>query len=140
MKRGFTLVELLVVVAVIGILASIVLVSVGGGTTRAKDTRIISDLNMIRTAAEVIRVADGNYVNVVNNSDINTLMADMTAQNATAILRTGNAAGYCVEATMAGGKWGCVNSGLTIVSNCTNVTSCAGANNGTPTNIACACP
>ena len=87
MKRGFTLVELLVVVAVIGILASIVLVSVGGGTTRAKDTRIISDLNMIRTAAEVIRVADGNYVNVVNNSDINTLMADMTAQNATAILR-----------------------------------------------------
>ena len=138
MKRGFTLVELLVVVAVIGILASIVLVSVGGGTTRAKDTRIISDLNMIRTAAEVIRVADGNYVNVVNNSDINTLMADMTAQNATAILRTGNAAGYCVEVTLPGAKWGCVNSGLAIRTDLTSAPGCAGNNaTGVPTNIYC---
>jgi len=137
MKRGFTLVELLVVVAVIGILASIVLVSVGGGTTRAKDTRIISDLNMIRTAAEVIRVADGNYVNVVNNSDINTLMADMTAQNATAILRTGNAAGYCVEAKLPGGKWGCVNSGLAAIFDGANSPLCNGTTNSTPNSISC---
>ncbi len=46
-KRGFTLIELMVVIAVIGILASIVLVSVNGGRAQARDAKRVEDLQSI---------------------------------------------------------------------------------------------
>lgn len=44
---GFTLVELLVVIAVIGILASIVLASISGGRAQARDAKRVEDLQSI---------------------------------------------------------------------------------------------
>lgn len=49
---GFTLVELLVVISVIGILASIVLVSFTGSQKQARDTQRRSDLKQYQLALE----------------------------------------------------------------------------------------
>ena len=49
---GFTLVELLVVISVIGILASIVLVSFTGSQKQARDTQRKSDLKQYQLALE----------------------------------------------------------------------------------------
>lgn len=51
-QAGFTLVELLVVISIIGILASLALVSYSGAQKQTRDTQRRSDLNQYRNALE----------------------------------------------------------------------------------------
>lgn len=48
--RGFTLVELLVVVAIIGLLATIIMVNVGGTKANSRDAKRTEDITSIRNA------------------------------------------------------------------------------------------
>lgn len=52
-QKAFTLIELLVVIGIIGLLASIVLVSVSGVRARARDAKRQADLKQINTAMEL---------------------------------------------------------------------------------------
>ncbi len=68
-NKGFTLIELLVVIAIIGILASIVLVSLNSARGKGKDAAIQSNLNGIRTQAEVV-AGSGDYAGVCANATV----------------------------------------------------------------------
>lgn len=59
-QKGFTLVELLVVISVIGILAGIALVSFSGSQKQARDTQRKSDINQYQLALE-------NFANKTNS-------------------------------------------------------------------------
>lgn len=52
-NRGFTLIEVLVVIAIIGILAAMVLASLNGSRTAARDSVRISDMRQIQSALEL---------------------------------------------------------------------------------------
>ena len=51
--KGFTLVELLVVISIISILASIVIVGTNGARIRARDTRRLADVKSIQNALDL---------------------------------------------------------------------------------------
>jgi len=52
-NKGFTLVEILVVIAIIGILSSIVLASMGGARAKGRDTKRISDVKQLQLALQL---------------------------------------------------------------------------------------
>jgi general secretion pathway protein G len=60
-KAGFTLVELLLVIAIIGILASVISVNFVGIRQRARDSQRKSDIRQIQSAVELYRVDNGSY-------------------------------------------------------------------------------
>ena len=61
LRKGFTLVEMLIVIAIIAILASVALVSVRGVRSSANDTKRISDMNKVQQKLEVYYTKNGNY-------------------------------------------------------------------------------
>jgi len=60
-QKSFTLIELLVVIAVIGMLSSIVLVSLGGARKKARDARRQSDIIQIEKALLLYWDAHGQF-------------------------------------------------------------------------------
>ena len=67
-SRGFTIVELLIVIVVIGILAAITIVAFNGVQQRAKDSRIQSETKSLLKAAELARNSKGTTLLGVTGS------------------------------------------------------------------------
>jgi general secretion pathway protein G len=60
-KKGFTLIEILIVVAIIAILASIVLVGLGPTQALGRDSRRVSDLAEVQNGLELYYAPNGAY-------------------------------------------------------------------------------
>ncbi len=60
-SKGFTIVELLIVVVVIAILAAITIVSYNGITTSAKESALKSDLSTAAKKLNVAKIQDGSF-------------------------------------------------------------------------------
>src|SRR3989338_2935425 len=58
---GFTLIELLVVISIIGLLASVVLVSLNSARAKARDAKRIADFKQIQLALELFYDSQGRY-------------------------------------------------------------------------------
>lgn len=59
--KGFTLVELLVVIVILGILAAVVVFAVAGVTNRGEDSACETELRSVRTAAQAHYAQNGSY-------------------------------------------------------------------------------
>jgi len=59
--RGFTLVELMVVIAIIGLLAAVVTVNVIGQMEDARKTKVMTDMENIEKALNLYKINVGTY-------------------------------------------------------------------------------
>ncbi len=69
MRKGFTIVELLIVVVVIAILAAVTIVAYNGITRRASETGIKSDLRNTATKLNMVKSEQGTYPTSLNDSE-----------------------------------------------------------------------
>lgn len=60
-SRGFSLAEILIVVALLGILASVVLLNLGSSDVKAKEQALQSNLHAMRTAIDLYRGDHGRW-------------------------------------------------------------------------------
>ena len=71
-NSGFTVVELLIVIVVIGILVTIGVVSYSGYQERAERTAVQTDLGSISNAIDLFRVTNNTYPTSVSNCAVST--------------------------------------------------------------------
>ncbi len=89
LRAGFTIVELVVVIAVIGILATITIVSYGAWHKSTLSAQVKSDLNGAASAMESART--------FNNTYPATLPSTITASNGVTLTLSGGTTTYCVD-------------------------------------------
>lgn len=70
-SRGFTLIELIVVITIIGILSSIVGISINGVQQKARDKRRKDDVAQIQNALVLYKVKNGKYPEFVSSGGAN---------------------------------------------------------------------
>ncbi len=101
-QSGFTIIELLIVIAIIAILAGLVLNNFQGAQAKARDTQRVTDLNNIHTKLEEYYGDNNGYPNTFTAAtfpgidadslkdpkgtsiDVNAVVADETAADAVA--------------------------------------------------------
>lgn len=93
-ERGFTIVELLIVIVVIGILAAIVIVAYNGIQDRAKNTKYQTDAAALQKGAEAVNADLGAYP---TGADSAALTTSFNASN-TFKIPTGVAVSYVTAA------------------------------------------
>ncbi|MDP2695672.1 MAG: prepilin-type N-terminal cleavage/methylation domain-containing protein [bacterium] len=101
MKRGFTLIELVIVIAIIGILSSIILVGLGGFRAKGRDARRTADLKQVQNGLELYFAATGAYPDKDNWDDLTNALtgANIGVNQVPNDPQSNNGAsyGYCVS-------------------------------------------
>ncbi len=75
--KGFTIVELLIVIVVIGILAALVVVTYNGIQQKARDTERKTDINALHGQLEAYQAQNGKYPTLANVNDTAFRATDM---------------------------------------------------------------
>lgn len=138
-QKGFTLIELMIVVAIIGILAAIAIPQYQDYTARSQVTRVVSEINSLRSGAEaailqgreIVSAAPGsvavgqedlgwttsNLLNGTGKAQINITGGTTATPTIAGTLGTdagANVAGVTVTLSrLADGSWSCGLSGGT---------------------------
>ncbi|MFA5870632.1 MAG: type II secretion system protein [Candidatus Paceibacterota bacterium] len=113
-NKGFTLIEMLVVVGMIGVLAAAVLTALGPSRNKTKDSRIISAVNQVAALIEAKHdgtifptietlVNDSVYKQLKADADVNNgELVGLTSKNTFVVfskLSSDPAQFYCVDST-----------------------------------------
>jgi general secretion pathway protein G len=105
-SRGFTIVELLIVIVVIGILAALVIVTYNGIQQRARDTERKTDIKGIQGQLEAYWADNAKYPTLANVNDTTFRSNNFKGLDPSAFADPKNAASQQVCATTSANCYG----------------------------------
>ena len=115
-EKGFTLIEMLVVIAIIGLLSSVVVIGLGGSRSKARDARRIADLQQIQNALELAYLPATGYPSALPSSAPTVDPQGVTYKYAAVPATLGYTLGICLENA----------ENTTGATNCPSTVSCTG--------------
>jgi prepilin-type N-terminal cleavage/methylation domain-containing protein len=120
-KKGFTLIEVLTVIMIIAILASVVLVSLESARNKTKDVTIQNQIGQLRSLAETFYTFEEGYEDFTSTSQYNLIKGKIKDMNgiedgesgSLKVIFSSNNNNYCAYADLVrdSGKVFCVDSG-----------------------------
>ncbi len=142
-QSGFTIVELLIVIVVIGILATLVIVTFTGIQQKARNSQRQTDINAIASHVEAYYAQTGTYPSLALINDSAFRAANMKGLDAEA-LKDPKATGPDLAATASGTQYGyaalvgsaactTTGSGASGTADCDNFTLTANLEGGSST-------
>jgi len=98
-KKGYTIVEILVAITIIGLLFGIIFIVAGPARHKAKEEKIINDLYQVQNVAERIYLDESSYdkVDFAQSSEIAALKQDIDAQGSNLVINKSSLL-YCAYA------------------------------------------
>ena len=69
-NKGFTLIEIMIVISIIGLLAVLILVAVQNSRDKAADTKTVSSMDDVKTAVEMYYSSKGSFPANINDADL----------------------------------------------------------------------
>jgi len=105
-NRGFTIVELLIVIVVIGILAALVLTTYNGIQQKGRDTERKTDLVALQGQLEAYQAQNGKYPTLTNVNDSTFRSTNMKGLDPAALADPKNAASQALCAAASATCYG----------------------------------
>ena len=119
-QKGFTLVELLIVIIIIGILATLVIVTFTGVQAKARDSKRQTDINAIDSHVEAFYAQYGFYPSLADLQSATFLSTFMKGFDPAALT---DPKGGAIAATAAANAYGYTASGSDSAGTCSNTTA-----------------
>lgn len=129
-KEGFTLIEMMVVIAVVAILSAAVLAGLAPSRNKAKDSRIISGVQQARAVVEgLYDPFSGGYPVSEPAAAVGyaSVEADVVKLNTTGLTYTASGGSFAISASLASGGSYCVDSAGTVNNGTSGSGSCGEA-------------
>lgn len=109
-KKGFTLIELMVVIAIIGILVGIIIVSLNKSTDQAKDAKVRSAMGQLRSVAQIYyNNHEYKFSGLASDSEILAIESEIKKNGGTFEIKAGEEAWAAMTDTPTG-RCLCVDS------------------------------
>jgi prepilin-type N-terminal cleavage/methylation domain-containing protein len=100
-QSGFTIVELLIVIVVIGILATLVIVTFTGIQQKARDSQRQTDINAVNSQLEAFYAQNGHYPSLADLNSASFVSASLKGLDPESLVAPGGAANAVTAGTTA---------------------------------------